>query len=97
MDVMKNRAINIVFFAFFGLLGVSCTSMKNTILDVKDSLIINVKKTFQGTKNSIVSIAQKTSITRNNKDQDFLFAQHQFNRHEFSISEFYLKKALANK
>ena len=97
MDVMKNRVINLAIFAFMGLLSVSCTSMKNTILDAKDSIVTNVKKTFKGTKNSLVSITQKTAITRDDKDQDFLFAQHQFNRHEFSVSEFYLKKALANR
>ncbi len=79
---MKNRILNLVIFTCLGLLCIGCNS---------------VKKTFLGTRNSIVSIAQKTSITRNNKDQDFLFAQHQFNRREFSVSEFYLKKTLANR
>ena len=100
---MKNRILNLAIFALIGLFGVSCTSiqniskLKNTILGAKDSIFTNVKKTFLGTRNSIVSIAQKTPITRNNKEQDFLFAQHQFNRREFSVSEFYLKKALANR
>ena len=100
---MKNRILNFAFFTLISLFGVSCTSipnvskMKNTILGAKESFINNVKKTFLGTRNSIVSITQKTPITRNNKDQDFLFAQHQFNRREFSVSEFYLKKALANR
>tara|TARA_B100000686_G_scaffold261836_1_gene274948 strand:- start:5726 stop:8074 length:2349 start_codon:yes stop_codon:yes gene_type:complete len=79
---MKNRILNSVIFALIGLLGVSCTFVKKTLL---------------GTRNSIVSVAQKTPITRNNEDQDFLFAQHQFNRHEFSVSEFYLKKTLINR
>ena len=100
---MKNRILNIAIFALIGMLGVGCTSipnvskMKNTILGAKDSIVTSVKKTFLGTRNSIVSIAQKTPITRNTKDQDFLFAQHQFNRREFSVSEFYLKKTLANR
>ena len=38
--------------------------MKNTILDAKDNIVINVKKTFLGTRNSILSITQKTPITR---------------------------------
>ena len=100
---MKTKILNLTIFALIVLLGVGCTSipniskMKNTILGAKDSIVTNVKKTFLGTRNSMVSIAQKTPITRNNKDQDFLFAQHQFNRREFSVSEFYLKKTLANR
>ncbi|MEK9628900.1 MAG: tetratricopeptide repeat protein [Nitrospinota bacterium] len=77
--------------------GTSCTSIKNTFNWTKDSIVSNVKKTYRGTQNSIVSIAGKTAITRNDLDQDFLFAQHQFNRREFSASEFYLKKTLANR
>ncbi len=94
---MKIPVFKLSIFTLVALMGIGCTSMKNTILETKDSILSNVKKTFHGTKNSIVSIAQKTPITRNDKDQDFLFAQHQFNRREFSVSEFYLKKTLANR
>jgi len=94
---MKTPVIKLTIFTLAALFSVSCSSMKNTILGTKDRIVSSVKKTIQGTKNSIVSIAQKTPITRNDKDQDFLFAQHQFNRREFSVSEFYLKKTLANR
>ena len=100
---MKNKILNLAIFVLIAFLGISCTSipntskMKNTIFDVKNSIVTNVKKTFLATRNSIVSIAKKSPITRNNKDQDFLFAQYQFNRREFSVSEFYLKKTLANR
>nr|MBC8283547.1 tetratricopeptide repeat protein [Nitrospinota bacterium] len=79
---MKSRFTKVSIFIFVVLYGISCTTLK---------------KSFKETKNSIVSIAQKSPITRNDKDQDFQFAQHQFNRREFSTSEFYLKKALANR
>ena len=61
------------------------------------SPIKTLKKTIQATKNSIVSITQKSPITRNDKDQDFQFAQNQFNRQDFAAAEFYLKKSLANR
>jgi tetratricopeptide (TPR) repeat protein len=82
MEIIKIRFTSICLCILAVFLGVSCTT---------------VKKSFQGTKNSILSIAQKSPITRNDKDQDFLFAQHQFNRREYSVSEFYLKKSLANR
>ena len=97
MEIMRTFVIKLSIITLGALFSVSCTSMKNTILGTKNSIVSNVKKTFQGTKNGLVSISQKTPITRNDKDQDFLFAQHQFNRREFSVSEFYLKKTLANR
>ena len=79
---MKNRCSKICIYLLIAFCGVSCTALN---------------KTFQGTRNSIVSIAQKSPIARNNQDQDFQFAQNQFSRKDFSASEFYLKKSLANR
>lgn len=94
---MKIRLIQISIFTLIALQGVSCTTVKRNFIGVKNSIVTSVKKTFQGTKNSIVSVANMSPITRNDKDQDFLFAQHQFNRRDFSVAEFYLKKTLANR
>ena len=101
---MKNRILNLVFFVLIVLFGIGCTSMpnvskmKNTILGAKDSIVTNVKKTFLGTRNSIISFAQKSPITRNNKDQDFLFAQHGFicqTRHSYFLSmDFFVKHGI---
>jgi tetratricopeptide (TPR) repeat protein len=96
LEMVKIRLVQIIFFALITLTGLSCTTVKKNFLDTKKSIVNSVKETFQGTKNSIISIAQKSPIVRNDKDQDFLFARHQFNRRDFSVSEFYLKKALAN-
>jgi tetratricopeptide (TPR) repeat protein len=97
METVKNRFIQISIFSLAVLVGVSCTTAKKNFLGAKNSIITSVRKAFQGTKNSIVSVAQQSPIVRNDKDQDFLFAQHQFNRRDFSVSEFYLKKTLANR
>ena len=96
LEIVKIRFNQIILFALITLTGLSCTTMKKNFLGAKNNIVTSVKETFQGTKNSIISIAQKSPIVRNDKDQDFLFAQHQFNRRDFSVSEFYLKKALAN-
>jgi len=95
-EAVKNRFVQFSIFALVALMGMSCTTVKKNLLGAKNSIATSVKETFQGTKNSILSVAQKSPITRNDEDQDFLFAQHQFNRRDFSVSEFYLKKALAN-
>lgn len=57
-----------------------------------------MEKTYQGTKETLVAFSQKSyrPLFGLDKNEDFQFAQHQFNRREFSVSEFYLKKALAN-
>ncbi len=96
LKMMKIGFVQIILFALIMLTGLSCTSMKKNLMGAKNSIVTSVKETFQGTKNSIISIAKKSPIVRNDKDQDFLFAQHQFNRRDFSVVEFYLKKALAN-
>ena len=97
METVKNRFIQISIFSLAVLVGVSCTTAKKNFLGAKNSIVTSVREAFQGTKNSIVSVAQQSPIVRNDKDQDFLFAQHQFNRRDFSVSEFYLKKTLANR
>ena len=97
LETFKIRLTQITIFVLITLVGLSCTSVKKNLLGAKNSIVTSVKETFQGTKNSIISVAQKSPIIRNDKDQDFLFAQHQFNRRDFSVSEFYLKKALANR
>lgn len=94
---MKTPVAKSGIFIFVALFGVGCASMKNTLIETKNTIVSNMQKTLRETKNGITSIARKTPITRNDKDQDFQFAQHQFNRREFSSSEFYLKKALANR
>ncbi|HCG74019.1 MAG TPA: hypothetical protein DE038_12060, partial [Nitrospina sp.] len=97
IETVKNRFIQISIFSLAVLVGVSCTTANKNFLGAKNSIVTSVREAFQGTKNSIVSVAQKSPIVRNDKDQDFLFAQHQFNRRDFSVSEFYLKKTLANR
>ena len=104
---MKSRCTKIYTLIFLIFYGVSCTTLDKTIQETKNSIIsiahkspitiTKLKKAIQGTKNSIVSIAQKSPITRNDEDQDFQFAQNQFNRQDFSASEFYLKKRLTKK
>ena len=96
LEIVKIRFTQIILFALFTLTGLSCTIMKKSFLGAKNNLVTSVKETFQATKNRIISVAQKSPLLRNDKDQDFLFAQHQFNRRDFSVSEFYLKKTLAN-
>ena len=104
---MKNRCTKICILILLIFYGISCTTLDKTIQETKNSIVSiaqkspitikNLKKAIQGTKNSIVSIAQKSPITRNDKDQDFQFAQNQFNRQDFAAAEFYLKKSLANR
>ena len=103
---MKSRCIKICILIFLIFYGISCTTLDKKIQETKNSIVSiaqkspitikNLKKAIQGTKNSIVSIAQKSPITRNDQDQDFQFAQNQFNLQDFSASEFYLKKSLAS-
>ena len=102
---MKNRCTKICIYILLIFYGISCTMLKQKIQGATDSIVSitqkspikALKKTIQATKNSIVSITQKSPITRNDKDQDFQFAQNQFNRQDFAAAEFYLKKSLANR
>jgi len=103
---MKNLNTKIFLLIFLSIYGISCTTLdkkiqesKNTLLSIAKKSPINlttIKRAIKETKNSIVSISQKSPITRNDKDQNFQFAKYQFNRQDFSTSEFYLKKSLAN-
>ena len=103
---MKNLNTKIFLLIFLSIYGISCTTLdkkiqesKNTLLSIANKSPINlttIKRAIKETKNSIVSISQKSPITRNDKDQNFQFAKYQFNRQDFSTSEFYLKKSLAN-
>ncbi|MEC7785654.1 MAG: tetratricopeptide repeat protein, partial [Nitrospinota bacterium] len=102
---MKSRFTKICIFIFLIFYGISCTTLKQKVQGATDSIvsitqkspITALKKAIKATKNGIVSIAQKSPITRNEQDQDFQFAQNQFNRQDFAASEFYLKKSLANR
>ena len=102
---MKIRCTKICIFILLTFCGISCTTLEKKIQETTNSIvsivqkspITTLKKVIQGTKNSIVSFAQKSPINRNDQDQDFQFAQYQFNRQDFSTSEFYLKKSLANR
>ncbi|MEC9019503.1 MAG: tetratricopeptide repeat protein, partial [Nitrospinota bacterium] len=102
---MKSRFIKICIFIFLIFYGISCTTLKQKVQGATDSIvsitqkspITALKKAIKATKNGIVSIAQKSPITRNEQDQDFQFAQNQFNRQDFAAAEFYLKKSLANR
>jgi len=102
---MKSRFTKICIFIFLIFYGISCTTLKQKVQGATDSIvsitqkspITALKKAIKATKNGIVSIAQKSPITRNEQDQDFQFAQNQFNRQDFAAAEFYLKKSLANR
>ena len=60
-----------------------------------------LEKTYQKTGNAmvnLVSVAKETSlpILERGNYIDLQFARHQFNHKEYSVSEFYIKKTLAN-
>ena len=82
MRIIKPFCVCAVFILF----GVSCSTLE---------------KTYQKTRNAmgdLVSIVKETPLPMLERDEhvDLQFARHQFNRREYAVSEFYLKKTLAN-
>ena len=73
-------------YTLFVIFGASCSTLETT---------------YQKTRNAmgdLVSIAKETSLPTLERDEyiDLQFARHQFNRREYAVSEFYIKKTLVN-
>lgn len=76
----------ISLFTFLILLATGCTTLD---------------KTYQKTRKAMTNLVNAAEDTYRpalglDNDVDLQFAKHQFNRREYAVSEFYLKKALAN-
>ncbi|MBT5869812.1 MAG: tetratricopeptide repeat protein [Nitrospinaceae bacterium] len=72
--------------ALFMLLETGCGTLKSTYhrsQRIVDNLVSATEKTYQ-------------PLLRQGKNINLQFAQYQFNRNEYTISEFYIKKALAH-
>jgi tetratricopeptide (TPR) repeat protein len=74
------------YFSFFILFGAGCTTLESTIQKTGQAVL---KFASEG-KN----IYQPLLML--DEDIDLQFARHQFNRREYAVSEFYIKKMLAN-
>ena len=60
-----------------------------------------LEKNYQKTRKAMTNIVNAAEDTYRptlglDNDVDLQFAKHQFNRREYAVSEFYLKKTLAN-
>ena len=71
---------------FFILLGTGCSTLEKTYHKTRNALV------------NFVSVAKETSLPIFEQGEyiDLQFARHQFNRREYAVSEFYIKKTLAN-
>ncbi len=75
-----------IIFVSFLLLGTGCSTLE---------------KTYQKTRQTMANLLNAAEDTYRpalglDRDIDLQFARHQFNRREYAVSEFYLKKTLAN-
>jgi tetratricopeptide (TPR) repeat protein len=75
-----------IIFAFLLLLGAGCSTLERTYQKTRDTMV-NLFNAAEDTYRPAVGLG---------RDIDLQFARHQFNRREYAVSEFYLKKTLAN-